>query len=71
MKSTVILTGLLVIAATSIFAGCGSNRANSTVQKYAATGTLTVVPEPSTYALLFASAGMMFWVIRRKRMQNA
>lgn len=37
----------------------------------AATGTLTVVPEPSTYALLFASAGMMFWVIRRKRVQNA
>lgn len=31
----------------------------------------TAVPEPSTYALLFASAGMMFWVLRRKRTQNA
>ncbi|CAN5540044.1 hypothetical protein BH09VER1_BH09VER1_24010 [soil metagenome] len=35
------------------------------------TGIFTVVPEPSTYALLFASSGLMFWVIRRKRIQTA
>lgn len=27
------------------------------------------VPEPSTYAMLLASAGVMFWTLRRKRVQ--
>ena len=29
--------------------------------------TATAVPEPSTYAMLFTGAGLMVWVLRRKR----
>ena len=30
-------------------------------------GTVVAVPEPSTYAMLFAGAGVMIWTLRRKR----
>lgn len=30
----------------------------------------TAVPEPSTYAMLFAGVGVMIWVVRRKRANN-
>lgn len=46
--------------------GYQSNAAEGTIGMQV-DGTITPVPEPSTYALLFGGAGVLFWVVRRKR----
>lgn len=43
------------------------NSATLGTDNYVGSSTLTAVPEPSTYAMVFAGMGAMFWTLRRKR----
>ena len=74
--SSPTVTDLLLTTGTTYtfrlfgYNGAGSpsaSTANWRIDDLSLTGTVVAVPEPSTYAMLIAGAGVMFWTIRRKR----
>lgn len=60
------LTGPVEFRIYAWNAGNGTSGTFS-VNEFAFNGSVAAVPEPSTYAMLIAGAGLMVWVIRRKR----